>query len=313
MISIRRFLRPARTLVLLLAFPGGLKGQAICSAPHSSPTLAHSGSLQTLPPGAGWIQASAFGQRASSFFGPSGNRQSFLADSEFDTRSLFLTGAFGLHPGIEIWAQVPVHRLEVKTTGGTTRESGLGDLRLAIRLGSALLGSDLPLSLRLGAKFPGSEFPVDATVLPLTEGQRDWELSLESGINLPGTSSFVMGWVGYRWRGENQEAARHPADELFASVALGGELGPWAWGLGADALWGGVPVAQGFRLPGDKRRLYQILPSLGIDAGPGRLETSGQIPLSGQNLPVGVGVSLGYRFTWGLEPPPADLRDYFQG
>jgi hypothetical protein len=99
---------------------------------------------------------------------------------------------------------------------------------------------------------------------------------------------------------------------VFASLVVGGEAGALHWGVTVDALWGRTPSAQGFELPGDKRRLVQLLPTLGLDAGPGRLEITGQVPLGGRNLPVGNGVSVGYRWTWGLDPSPiTDLRDYF--
>jgi len=257
---------------------------------------------------------SAYGQRATQFFSPDGNRQPFLADSEFDTRSVFLTGAVGVWPGLELWAQLPIHNLDVEGAGGNSTTSGLGDVRFAARLGSEIVGLTLPISLRFGAKFPGSEFPVDATVLPLTEGQRDWEISLESGLRLADRTTYIMGFGGYRWREENKEASREPGDELFASLAVGGAIGSFSWEVAGNALWGRVPLAQGFPLPGDKRQLIQILPTLGRAFGPGRLEATGQVPIVGQNLPVGVGISFGYRLTWGLEPSPVtDLRDFFGG
>lgn len=309
-----RTIRMAYMIASGLAAPSLLTAQAICSAPHSSPTLTQAGSLRTLPAGGGWVQVAGYGQRADEFFNPNGNRQLFLADSEFLTRSVFVTGAIGVYTGIEFWAQVPLHTLTVESAGGNSKTSGIGDVRLAARLGPELVGADLPLSLRFGAKIPGSEFPVDATVLPLTEGQRDWEVSLESGYRIPDRSLYLMGWIGYRLREENEDAARDPGDEVFASLAMGGELRSFSLDVTADLLWGGTPTAQGFELPGDRRRLFQILPTVGRKVGPGRLEFSGQIPLSGQNLPVGVGMSLGYRWSWGLDPiPVADLRDFFGG
>lgn len=191
----RPALPPWKPLLVGLALATGLTGatiagtpepvraQAVCSAPHSSPTLAQSGSLRTLPPLAGWIQASVFGSRSTEFFGADGERQSFIGDSEFLTSSLFLSGAIGLVEGVEIWSQVPFHRLSVDSDGAGSTSTGLGDVRIAARIGSELFAMDVPLALRLGAKFPGSDFPVDPTVLPLTEGQRDWEVGLEeSGI-----------------------------------------------------------------------------------------------------------------------------------
>lgn len=274
--------------------------QAVCSAPHSSPTLAPSGAIRTLPAGAGWVQLSLYGQRADEFYSHLGERQPFLASSEFNTRSVFVTGAVGLVDGVELWAQVPTHHLRVEATGGGSVTTGLGDLRVAARIGPELIGMDLPLAVRAGLKVPGSDFPVDATVLPLTEGQTDLELSVESGRRLGSLPLYVMGWVGYRWRGANREAAREPGDERYAHLALGGLLGDVSWEVATDGLWGRAPLAHGIRLEGERRRLVQLLPTVGVGLGPGRLEFTGQIPLAGRNLPSGVGMSLGYRMTWGL-------------
>jgi hypothetical protein len=299
---------------LALLAPGPLLGQAICSAPHSSPTLTQSGSLRTLPTGGGWIQASVYGQQTDQFFSPEGDRTPFLANSEFLTRSVFLTGAVGVRDGLELWAQMTAHRLRVESAGGNSRSNGLGDIRVAARLSSQLFGSDLPLALRLGAKFPGSDFPVDATVLPLTEGQRDWELTLESGHGFRDRPLYIMGWVGYRWREANEKADRDPGDEAFGHLAIGGTAGALSWEVAGDGLWGRAPLAQGFLLEGDARRLLQLLPTLSLPAGPGRIEASVQIPVLGKNLPVGTGFTLGYRMTWGLIPDPAaTLQDFLGG
>lgn len=98
------------------------------------------------------------------------------------------------------------------------------------------------------------------------------------------------------------------------------ELGRWETGYLEDGdrvigvLDGENPLADGLALPGDRRRMVQIFPTLGLQVGPGRLEATGQVAVWGQNLPLAVGISLGYRLTWGLEPSPdTDLRDLFIG
>lgn len=91
-----------------------------------------------------------------------------------------------------------------------------------MRVGPELLGYDFPLAARFATKLPGTEFPVDDTVLPLSEGQRDWEVSVESGHFFEDRSLYLMGWVGYRWREENTDALRDPGDEAFGHLALGG-------------------------------------------------------------------------------------------
>lgn len=288
--------------LLVVGVAQGVAAQAICSAPHSSPTLAQSGSIRTMPAGAGWAQVSLYGQRATEFFNFLGDRQRFLARSRFDTRSVFATAALGVTDGVELWAQVPVHHLRVEAQSGSSSSTGVGDVRVAARLGSALLGRDAPVAIRVGAKVPGSDFPVDATVLPLTEGQTDVEVSLESGRSVDGGSLYVVGWLGYRWRSENEAAARRPGDERFGHLAVGGAVADLSWEVGADGLWGDAPRAQGIRLDDEGRRLLQLLPTVGYAVGPGRMDLTAQVPVWGRNLPAGVGVSLGYRATWGFRP-----------
>ena len=274
--------------------------QAICSAPHSSPTLVRGGSMRTLAPGSGWLQVSLYRQQADESFNHLGDRQPFLANGQFDTRSVFVTAAVGLTRGLELWAQLPVHNLNANSAGEVNTTTGVGDIRVAGRVGSEFFGLGIPLALRAGAKIPGSDFPVDATVLPLTEGQLDFETSLESSGTLGSLPLYVAGWLGYRWRTENKEAARKPGDEGYAHLAIGVFSGAFIFEIGADGLWGRAPVAQGITLDGERRRLLQLIPTLGYELGPGRLEFTGQVPVYGQNLPSGIGMSIGYRFLWGV-------------
>ena len=288
-------------MALAAVLPLSLSGQAICSAPHSSPTLSQGGSISALPPGAGWAQISLFRQRSFSFFNQNGDVQDFLAASDFLTRSVFLTAAVGVAEGVDLWAQVPIHNLDVTSAGGNSASSGVGDLRFAVRVTPALFGSDLPVGLRLGGKTPGSTFPVDATILPLTEGQRDFEVSLESGTALDFLPIYVAGWVGYRWRGHSDVRDYQPGEETFAHVAVGGAVGDLTLEVGADGLWGQAPKVSGLTLSNrEARRLLQIVPTVGYPVGPGKIEVSGQIPLVGRNLPTGVGIGVSYRTTWGL-------------
>ena len=282
-------------------FPFALLGQVICSAPHSSPTLAQGGSISTLPVGGGWAQISLFRQRSVDFYDRSGDRQALLGQGEFLTRSVFLTAAVGVAEGLDLWAQMPVHRLGVETLGRASVSSGVGDLRFAARVGPELFGFEAPVGLRFGAKVPGSTFPVDATVLPLTEGQRDWEISLESGRAFDFLPIYVAGWVGYRWRSQNEKTNYEPGDERFGHLAVGGSVGALTWEIGADGLWGKPPIVFGLRVAeAEARRLLRIVPTVGYAVGPGTVEVTVQIPLAGRNLPSGAGIGVGYRTSWGL-------------
>jgi hypothetical protein len=252
-----------------------------------------------MPPGTGWIQISGYRQVSNRYFGTSGERQAFLADGEVRTSSLYLTGAMGLARGIDAWAQLPVHDVRYADQSGARTGSGLGDPRLSLRIGSDLVGARMPLAFRAGLKLPGHDFPVDATLIPLSEGQRDWELSLESGAALHRVPVYFLGWIGYRWRQVNATADRKPGNERFAHLAAGGRIGGVQAELALELLSGQPPRYLGVELTTAARRLVQLQPTLAYPAGPGAVQITALVPLVGSNLPTGPGLSAGYRFVWG--------------
>lgn len=283
-----------------LAWPSAVGAQAVCSAPHSSPVLAGGGRIGTLAPGAGWAQASVLAQRSSRFFAPDGNRQPFLADGQVRTVSLYLTAAVGVVRGLDVWGQVPLHDVVYEDRGGRRGSSGRGDLRVSLRASPELVGARaMPLAVRAGVKLPGAEFPLDATIIPLTEGQRDWELSVETGRAFQSMPLYVLAWLGYRWREENQTAARKPGNERFAHVALGGRAFSLRWELATEYLQGDTPRHLAFHVPTARRRMSQLSPTVSRRAGPGEVELTAILPIAGRSLPTGAAGSVGYRWHWG--------------
>jgi len=290
----------AALLGAALLMPLGAAAQAICSAPHSSPTLVESGTNRTLPQGQGWVQVSTSINRAERGFNPNGDRQDFIGGSVFHTRSLYFTASYGVIEGLEVWGQLPVHWLEADASNGSSVKKGLGDLRAAVRVSPAILGYEAPVALRFGFKQPGQTFPVDATELPLSEGQRDYEVSVESGISPTWLPVHVSGWVGYRWRETDHDREHDPGNETFAHLSLGRQFTDvFALQLGFDALWGETPYDQGLELRRQSRQLYQVSPTLSFVTGPGTLQATIPIPIAGENLPAGYGASVGYQIGWG--------------
>ena len=286
------------TFLVLMAAPAALAAQAICSAPHSSPTLAQGGGIGTLLPGSGAVQISMFNQEADAHFDEFGTREPFFLNSETSTTSIYATAAVGVAWGLDLWAQAAVHRLRITAGGTEARRTGLGDVRLAARASAELLGSSAPVAVRFGIKLPGSSFPVDARILPLTEGQTDLEMSVETGQSVGGGSLYVLGWAGYRLRLNSEVQARDPGDEWFGHAAVGGSRGMFRWELGLDALRGGAPLVQGLELSNEKRRLVQVTPDVALKVGSGEVDLAFQLPVSGRNLPSDPSVALGYRYSW---------------
>ncbi|MDX1548489.1 MAG: hypothetical protein R3247_15930 [Rhodothermales bacterium] len=253
-------------------------------------------------PGRGWVQLTFFHHDTRSRFDAEGQRTDLFSDgARAVTTSAFLTGVVGLVRGADLRVQVPFHRLAFDDVAADRRSTGFGDPRIHLRVGPALAGRRwaLPVALRGGVKLALGRFDRDAEIIPLSEGQRDWEIFAEVGRSLHPRPLYLMAWAGYRWRAFNDEIDRKPGDERLAFVAAGGTVRRLAWKLATEGLWGRPPRRRlgggaELALPLDRRRLVQVLPSLGYPAGPGMLEVGLRLPVAGRNLPAGTAIFAGY-------------------
>lgn len=257
------------------------------------------------PPGTGWLQVSATHQDTQRKFNRDGNVTAFdTEDARSITTTVRVTGALGLVRGVDAWVDVPYHRLAFNDVQANRLQTGIADPRFFLRTGPSLFGvDDLPVAvaLRGGVKFPVGEFDIDAEVIPLSEGQRDWELLLEVGKSLHPWPVYVMGWAGYRWREENPASSTKPGDERLFHVAAGGSLDSFHWKLAVDGVLGRPPTRTDFGLvlENDRRELVQVTPTVGWEVGPGTVEAGARIPLHGRKVPAGPVVTLGYFLDWG--------------
>jgi hypothetical protein len=257
-------------------------------------------------PGEGWLDISGTYHRTDTRFGPDADIEPlFNAESRSITTSVFLTTAVGLVSGLDGWAQVPFHHLQFDDIVRDRTSTGIGDPRFFLRVGPKAFGLDigLPIAVRGGVKFPVGDFPIDAEVIPLTEGQRDWDVLVELGHSFYPAPVYVMGWAGYRWRETNEAIARKPGDERLFYVATGGTVGHFTWKIAVDGLLGRPPVRRlssglAIELEQDTRRLVQLLPTAGWRVGPGAVELGARIPVAGRNLPAGPALTLGYFMAW---------------
>ncbi len=251
-------------------------------------------------PGTGWLQASFYHHDTRERFDEQGNQEPlFNEGGRSITTSLFLTGAYGVYRGIDVWAQVPLHRLAFNDVAADRESFGLGDPLLHVRVGPSLIGVKTPfaVAIRAGVKLPFGEFPIDSEIVPLSEGQRDWEVMLELGHSFYPAPVYVMGWAGYRWRETNDDIERKPGDERFAFMAVGGAYNRLSWKLALEAIFGEKWISfTGVRIPlaMSERELVQVLPTVGWALNRGTVELGARLPVMGQNLPAGPALFLGY-------------------
>ncbi len=296
--------------LMLLAAPGDLKGQGSCSVPSTSAGNPFGGGVRTLAPGSGHVENMLFHLDTRSHYDGTGNARDFFAQGRLIVTSSITNVAAGLLDGVEVRGQLPVHRLSFQEVSGSRDRTGVGDPRVEVRLGPQLLGAPpdpfgIDLVVRGGVKLPGEDFPVDAQIIPLTEGQRDWELALEFGRSLADGLVNLQGWAGYRWRERNESIERDPGNERFGFLSVGGPLpsvdpfGSVGWSLGAQWLSGSPHRLVGVRVPSTRREILEFFPRLTAPVGPGWAGVGARIPASGRNLPAGTAFSLSYSFGWG--------------
>ena len=250
-------------------------------------------------PRKGWIQAALYRHETSTVFDEKGSREQIFNNGHAETTSLFLTAAGGLIHGMDVWVQVPFHHLVFEDNLDRRRRTGVGDPRIFVRIGPELVRlRAVPVAVRAGVKLIGGDFPVDAEIIPLGEGQRDWEVMAEAGHSFFPLPAYMMGWIGYRWRETNHEAAWKPGNEAFAYLAAGGALFGTQWKVAVEGWRGESPVIQGFTIPSARREMLQIFPTLGWSIGPGAIEFGLRLPIAGRNLPARPALMLGYFTRW---------------
>lgn len=264
--------------------------------------LPASGAAQWVePPGEGWVQVSFYHQDTGEQFGRGGDREPIDLGGESVASVLFLTAAAGLVPGVDGWIQVPFQRLKFTDRAAARERTGIGDARIFLRVDPLrYLGVEFPLALRGGVKFPVQDFQVDAEVIPLSDGQTDWELMLELGHSFFPRSLYASGWVGYRWRGRNDDLRRDFGDQLFFLAQLGGEVGPLGLKTILEGWDGDTPVIEGIPIASASREMLQVTPTISYRIGPGSAELGVRYPIAGRNLLSGWTLVAGYFTRWGL-------------
>lgn len=249
------------------------------------------------PPGRGWMDISVFHLDTREAFHADGEVRAFdpFTQGHAVSTSAFATVALGLVPGVDAWVQVPFQRLRFDDLGGDRLRTGVGDTRLHLRVQPGrYFGSAIPVAIRGGAKVPVGDFAVDAEIIPLGDGQRDWELVLELGHSFHPAPAYASAWIGHRWRERNPESRRDFGDEVFFLLSGGIEFGRLGASLIVEGWDGGVPVIEGLAIATASRSMLRLTPSLSHGLGAGSAKAGVQIPLRGANLPAGNTLVIGY-------------------
>lgn len=259
----------------------------VAAAVFSSPSAAQ------WPAGRGnyWTKVSVFHHSTTEQFRASGEKRPFLnSNAESRSSALFVDALVGVTDRLDLWLQVPYFDLNFDDDADERHSSGIGDVRLSARYNLfGLRGGSVQVSGRFTTKVPVVDFPIDAEVIPVGEGQWDYEAWLEAGVSFWPIPAYGVLWLGRRWRAMNTETTRDPGDEFTFLAELGGTLvGPLGGKIVLDAIFGSNGSVQGVRVSNDEREIVYLQPTVNYQITPSfLLEAAARLPLRGQNFPAG--------------------------
>jgi len=248
------------------------------------------------PAGRGWVSVDLYYDDTMSQFGEEANEEPLPEEGHSITTSVYSTMSVGLFTGIDAWAQIPVIRSQFSDIAGDRQSTGFGDPRFYLRIGPSLFGinTTIPIDIRTGIKLVGSDFAVDAETIPISDGQRDYELMVELGHSFWPRPIYVSGWVGYRWRGTNKEIDRKPGNEWFGFVKAGGNEGRLIWMVDVEGFKGSAPESFGIEIVTARRELVQVTPRLGVVTGMGSFLVGARLAVLGRNYPSGTALIISF-------------------
>ncbi|MBT3341682.1 MAG: hypothetical protein HN712_20655 [Gemmatimonadetes bacterium] len=270
----------------------------------------------TLPSGRVWTKVSWFRQttqewyidapepvlRSDGTFGEHaiGERRPYRFDGEYDSRAIFFEGFVGLTDWLDLGVQVPYFDqvFDDATRTEAPSAAGLSDLRVFAK--TRLLQKPLILTLKLGAKMPTGEFRNEDGLIPVGEGQWDFDVIVQAGRSLWPLPAYANVDVGYRVRTKNDEIDRDPGDEWLVNAEIGAQPRPWlSVALKYEMLRSGKGETFGIRTASLIKRVSYLAPTIGVRVhGDTWLEAAMRSSLGGRNFPAGrqyvVGLSTGF-------------------
>lgn len=246
-----------------------------------------------LEPGRARIEVKLLHQDTRERYFLDGERIPYFFEGHNRTSAAFADVVVGLPWRFEAALQGSLYRIDFDDLADRRRSTGLGDTRLGLRRN--LLRGPVVVTVGGRLKLPTGKFRNDAEIVPVGEGQYDYDVSLELGRSLWPRPGYLTGELGYRFRRENRESGIRPGNELFWSLEGGySPLRRLTVKLLARGLHGRESTAFELAIATLKRKAVYLEPGLMLDMGSGRgVSVAVPFTVEGRNWPAGPVFSVG--------------------
>lgn len=261
----------------------------------------------TLPQGVFWGKITVFRQATKEWYTASrqfvdgrseapGARLPYNFKGRYESTALFLEGVYGLTGRLDVGVQVPYfdQRFADQTRPEPVADSGLSDLRVFTKI--RLLAHPFLLTLKTGAKIPTGEFSNEDGLIPVGEGQWDFDFIVQAGRSFWPLPLYGNVDAGYRVRLENEKIARDPGDEWFFGAELGWNLTHALLAVGKLEMLRSGPSVDFHSIENRSqiKRITYVAPSLLYHLGRNSaVELGMRFTAGGRNFPAGQQLTLG--------------------
>ena len=231
-----------------------------------------------------------------------GTRQPYLLEGEYSSRTFFLDAMYGITDQLNVGIQVPFFDQTFQDQelnilfGGPISSSGFSDIRFFAK--RKLIDAPVVSSLKFGFKAPTGSFENRQGLIPVGEGQWDFDFILQVGRSFWPFRAYANADVGYRVRMKNGEIDRDPGDELFWIAEFGYQ---WTDKLLTVLKWEGIDgketTSLGLQLTGDVKKIQYISPAvLFRTTDTIAIEAGIRLSINGQNFPAGPVFQVGVNY-----------------
>lgn len=260
----------------------------------------------TLPRGQFWGKLTYFQQRTQEWyvgkgrFGAPGTRARYDLDGQYESRAIFFEGLYGVTDRLDLGLQIPYFDQSFANAAFAKPRTatGLSDLRALVKF--RLLAKPLVLALKAGVKMPTGAFKNEDGLIPVGEGQWDFDLVGQVGRSFWPRPLYGNLDLGYRVRTRNERIDRDPGDEWFLNAELGYQLARPLMLLGKCEVLRSRPAVVFGGIEAEIKRIAYLTPALLYAVGQRTvIEVAMRFSLHGRNFPAGRQLVLGLATTLG--------------
>ena len=235
-----------------------------------------------------------------------GDRARYRFNGMYDSRALFFDIHYGITDRLDVGVQLPFYQQRFSDDallvgfGEPRRATGFGDLRAFLKF--RVTDRPLVATLKVGAKAPTGRFVNEDGIIPVGEGQWDYDFILQLGRSFWPVPAYATGEVGYRLRLRNREIDRDPGEEFTFLGEVGySPLDQLLFALKLDGLRGRPARILGIKSTSTVSRVTYLSPTVAFGpVGKASIEAALRITLGGRNFPAGQMLVIGVSYAGDL-------------